>query len=127
MNVYPIRGVRTREWAYFRNLDPEATHTTHIDKAKPVDGLYYWSSWVEKARTDPAAARVVERYRHRPAEELYDLKNDPLQLRNVAADPANAGHLVQLRKRLDAWMVQQADEGLQTEKKQVIPGKTGSN
>jgi uncharacterized sulfatase len=124
MNVYPIRAVRTRDWAYLRNLDPKATHTTHIDKAKPVDGLYYWSSWVEKAKSDPAAAKIVERYHQRPAEELYDLKNDPLQLRNVAADPANASPLTQLRAQLDAWMMQQADEGLKTEKDQVIPGKS---
>jgi uncharacterized sulfatase len=125
MNVYPIRSVRTRDWAYIRNLDPRATHTTHIDKAKPVDGLYYWSSWVEKAKSDPAAARIVERYHQRPAEELYDLKNDPLQLRNIVADPAHAHRLSQLRTQLDAWMMQQADEGLKTEKEQEIPGKAG--
>jgi uncharacterized sulfatase len=126
MNVYPMRAVRTRDWAYIRNLDPTAAHTTHIDKAAPVDGLYYWSSWVEKAKSDPAAAEVVERYHHRPAEELYDLTNDPLQLRNVAADPANANRLAQLRARLDAWMIQQGDEGLKAEKNQAIPGTTGA-
>jgi N-sulfoglucosamine sulfohydrolase len=126
MNVYPIRAVRTRDWAYIRNLDPKATHTTHIDKAMNADGLIYWSSWVEKAKSDPAAARIVERYAKRPAEELYDLKNDPLQLRNVATDPANGDRLTQLRAQLDAWMIQQADEGLKTEKEQVIPGKAGA-
>jgi hypothetical protein len=63
---------------------------------------------------------------HRPAEELYDLTNDPQQLRNVAAEPAHADRLTQLRAQLDAWMTQQADEGLQTEKAQVVPGKTGA-
>jgi uncharacterized sulfatase len=123
MNVYPIRAVRSLDWAYIRNLDPQATHTTHIDKAQAKDGLYYWSSWVAKAKTDPAAARIVERYQKRPAEELYDLKNDPYQLRNVAADPANAARLGELRAELDAWMAQQKDEGPATEKKQVLPGK----
>jgi uncharacterized sulfatase len=123
MNVYPIRSVRTHDWSYIRNLDPQATHTTHIDKAMGKDGLYYWLSWVEKAKTDPAAARIVERYQKRPAEELYDLKSDPFQLRNVVANPAHAGQLQQLRAELDAWMAQQKDEGLATEKKQVLPGK----
>lgn len=123
MNVYPMRFVRTREWAYIRNLDDGAMHTTHIDKALAKDGLYYWSSWVVKAKTDPAAAKIVERYQKRPAEELYDLKNDADQLRNVAADPANADRLRQFRTELDDWMAQQKDEGLATERKQVLPGK----
>ncbi len=126
MNVYPMRAVRTRDWAYIRNLDPKATHTTHIDKAMPVDGLYYWSSWIEKAKSDSAAARIVERYHQRPAEELYDLKNDPLQIRNVAAERANAERLGQFRGQLDAWMIQQGDEGMTTENNQALPGKAGA-
>jgi uncharacterized sulfatase len=127
MNVYPIRSVRSREWSYIRNLDSKATHTTHIDKAQGKDGLYYWSSWVEKAKSDAASAKVVDAYRKRPAEELYDLKNDPFQMRNVASDPAHAKRLEELRAQLDAWMVQQGDEGLATEKKQVLPGKKKAN
>lgn len=123
MNVYPMRAVRTRDWAYIRNLDPKATHTTHIDKAQGKDGLYYWSSWSEKAKTDAAAAKIIDRYQKRPAEELYDLKSDPLQQRNLAAEAARADRLMQLRADLDAWMAQQKDEGLATEKKQVLPGK----
>lgn len=123
MNVYPMRAVRTRDWAYIRNLDPAATHTTHIDKAQGKDGLIYWSTWMEAAKSDATAAKVVERYQKRPAEELYDLKNDPFQLRNVASDPENADRRVQLRADLDRWMAQQKDEGLATEKKQVLPGK----
>jgi uncharacterized sulfatase len=127
MNVYPIRAVRTRDWAYIRNLDPDAIHTTHIDKAMGKDGLYYWLSWVEKAKTDPAAAKIVARYQKRPAEELYDLKNDPLQLRNVASEPANADRLRQFRAELNAWMESQKDEGMATERKQVLPGKKNKN
>lgn len=123
MNVYPMRAIRTRDWAYIRNLDAGATHTTHIDKAMGKDGLYYWLSWVEKAKTDPCAAKVVERYQKRPAEELYDLKNDPFQMRNVANIVANADRLTQLRSDLDMWMAQQKDDGLVTEKKQILPGK----
>lgn len=123
MNVYPIRAVRTPAWCYMRNLNFNGTHTTHIDKALAKDGLYYWLSWVEKAKTDRAAATLVERYHKRPAEELYDLKSDPYQLRNVALDPAHGDRLTKLRADLDAWMAQQQDKGLETEKQQVLQGK----
>jgi arylsulfatase A-like enzyme len=116
MNVYPIRSARSRDWKYIRNLNPGAEHTTHIDKAQPPSGRPYWLSWEERAKTDAAAAAVVERYHHRPAEELYDLRADPHEQRNLAADPAHAAALAGLRADLDAWMKSQGDEGLKSER-----------
>ncbi len=116
MNVYPIRSVRTRDWKYIRNLKPDGEHSTHIDKGEPASGRTYWQSWEARAKSDPAAAAIVERYRRRPAEELYDLRADPLEQRNLASDPAQAGTLAGLRKELDAWMASQGDEGLKSEK-----------
>ncbi|MFM8273984.1 MAG: sulfatase [Gemmata sp.] len=116
MNRYPLRAVRTREWKYIRNLDPGAEHHTHVDKAAAGDGRAYFDSWAERAKTDPAAAAVVKRYHTRPAEELYDLAADPWELKNLAADPRHAPRLGALRADLDAWMKEQGDEGLRTER-----------
>jgi uncharacterized sulfatase len=108
--------VRTREWKYIRNLDPAAEHHTHVDKAAAGDGRDYWDSWAEKAKTDPAAAAVVRRYHKRPAEELYDLRADPWELKNLAADPAHAATRKKLSADLDAWMKADGDEGMKTER-----------
>jgi uncharacterized sulfatase len=118
MNRYPLRAVRTRDWKYVRNLDPDGEHHTHIDKGtnRAADGRDYWESWIEKAKSDRAAAAIVRRYHTRPAEELYDLKADPYELKNLAADPAHADRLKALRAELDAWMRDQGDEGLKTER-----------
>jgi uncharacterized sulfatase len=116
MNRYPLRAVRTRDWKYIRNLDPKAEHHTHIDKAAAGDGRDYWDSWIEKSKTDPAAAAIVRRYHTRPEEELYDLKADPSELKNLAADPTHAATLKSLRSDLDAWMKSVGDEGLETER-----------
>lgn len=116
MNRYPLRAVRTRDWKYIRNLDPAAEHHTHVDKAAGGDGRDYWDSWVALAKTDSAAAAVVRRYHTRPAEELYDLKADPWELRNLAADPAHATLLTKLRADLAGWMKEHGDEGLPTER-----------
>jgi arylsulfatase A-like enzyme len=109
MNVYPIRAVRTRDWKYILNLNPELAHTTHIDKAKAGDGLKYFASWYERGQTDAQAAAVVNRYYERPKEELYDLRNDPHEQRNLAADPKHAKRLAQMRAQLEAWMKSQND------------------
>ena len=42
-------------------------------------------SMVAKAETgDATAKRLVHNYHHRPAVELFDLKNDPLEMSNLA-------------------------------------------
>ena len=104
MNVYPTRSVRTREWKYIRNLHPEFAFTSHIDRAGDVDGANYWRSWERAAANDPRAAAIVKRYRERPADELYDLRTDPFEQHNLAADPAHAARLQAMRSELDAWM-----------------------
>ncbi|MGQ9576046.1 MAG: sulfatase-like hydrolase/transferase [Thermoguttaceae bacterium] len=122
MNVYPCRAVRSAEWKYILNLQPDSWHTTHIDKGRARDGRAYWDSWVARARTDPGAAAIVARYRRRPAEELYDLRADPFEQRNLAGDPRHAETLARLRAELKAWMEAQGDEGLKTER-QIAGGK----
>ena len=109
MNVYPIRSVRTAGWKLIVNLHPEFAHTTHIDKALARDGGRYWLSWFEKATRDPAAAATVRRYHERPAVELYDLRTDPFEQRNLAALPAQAARVNELRAQLAAWMKSQGD------------------
>ncbi len=122
MNRYPQRGVRTADWKYIRNLDPAAEHHTHVDKGNAgADGRAYWDSWVAKAKTDPAAAAIVRRYHARPAEELYDVANDPHELSNLAADPKRADRLKTLRADLDAWMAANGDRGLATERELPNP------
>jgi N-sulfoglucosamine sulfohydrolase len=103
-NIYPIRGVRTPEWKYIRNLHPEFAFTTHIDLANPRDGRAMFSTWENRATSEPAAAAIVKRYHERPAEELYDLQADPFEQRNLAADPAHAARLAELRGALAGWM-----------------------
>jgi uncharacterized sulfatase len=117
MNEYPIRAVRTRTHKYILNLAPEQEHSSHITKSPTLNaaGLEYMPEWREKARTDPHAARLLGNYLRRPAEELYDVRTDPFELRNLASDPAQRPVLESLGKRLRTWMKNQGDEGMATE------------
>ena len=54
------------------------------------------------------------KYVHDPMEgtgedELYDLKEDPWELRNAVGDPANADILADLRLRLADWSIGSED------------------
>jgi uncharacterized sulfatase len=108
MNRAPMRCVRTERFKYIRNLAPEIKYTTHINKGEDVD--IYWNSWLKLGLADPAAAKLVERYEHRPAEELYDLQSDPYEMHNLASESAYVDELALLRERLDAWRRHQGED-----------------
>lgn len=108
---YPVRSARDRRFKYIRNPNHEAAFENWVT----TGNFPTWNSWVEKAKTDPQAARLVDRYQHRPLEELYDMQADPFELNNLAADPSHAAKKAELAARLDAWMKQQGDLGLETE------------
>lgn len=110
-NVYPTRSVRTADWKYIRNLHPEFRFTSHVDLAQAADGPGYFGSWLDAAKTDPYAAAKIYRYYQRPAEELYDLRADPFELRNLAAAPTHAARLAAMRDDVTAWMKAQGDTG----------------
>lgn len=115
MNVYPARSVRDGRWKYLRNLRPDWAFTTHIDlqesRGDALGQRAFFAEWEQLARTDARAAATLARYHRRPAEELYDLEADPAETRNLAADPAHAPKLAELRAALDAWMKAQGDDG----------------
>ena len=50
-------------------------------------------------------------YSERVAEELYDLKNDPDEVSNLAADPAYQKQLIKMRKALLYWIADTDDKG----------------
>ena len=108
MNRTPMRSIRTDRFKYIANLRPETRYTTHISDAG--DGKEYWMSWEQLAQTDRHAAEVVQHYRTRPAEELYDVVDDPYELKNLADDPQHRQTLAELRERLEEWRVAQGED-----------------
>ena len=50
-----------------------------------------------------AEAKLIKYPGHEEWTELFDLKADPYETRNLAADPQHAAPLARLRAELDAW------------------------
>lgn len=108
--AYPMRSARDVRYKYIRNLTPNNTYEIlGIHKSGILD------SWKKDAVNDPALAKRIDWLYHRPAEELYDLQNDPLETRNLAANPELAPIKARLSEQMDRWMTQQGDKGLETE------------
>ena len=107
---YGIRSVRDKHYCYIRNLTPEAMFRCVVTKQD------YFKEWQRRGAEGDAFARErAELYQKRPAEELYDILEDPYQMHNLVADPAYAKVLARMRPKLDAWMKSQGDLGAQTE------------
>ena len=86
----PLRGVRTERFKYIRSFDPGAPEVY-----LPAD-IYRSPSGAAVRDACYAVPRVQE--------ELYDLKADPGERRNLAGDPGSAAVLSDLRNRVEEWM-----------------------
>lgn len=94
---YPMRALRTEEFLYIRNFEPGRWPAGDPDFAHFTQGVYgdidrcATKSHMYEHRNDPALRPLFElSFGRRPAEELYDLRQDPDQMRNVAGQSAYA-------------------------------------
>jgi N-sulfoglucosamine sulfohydrolase len=104
---YPMRMIRTRSRKYIRNL----AHKLDYPHAGDLYTSKTWQGILERG-DKMLGDRTIESYNHRPLEELYDLESDPHELKNLAADPAEADVLADLRARLRAWQTKTRDPWL---------------
>lgn len=110
MNVYPMRSIRTNDWKLIWNLHPEFQFTTQIDRSDEAPSRRYWQSWERAAKRDSALQPIIDKYHVRPEYELYDLRNDPDELVNLAGKPAHSAIELELKQKLEAQMTAQGDE-----------------
>jgi N-sulfoglucosamine sulfohydrolase len=120
---YPVRSVRDEKYKYIRNLRHTATFRNTMIVS---DKENIWKPWVAKAKTDKFAAKRVNGYLNRPAEEFYDIVNDPHELNNLAADKKYRSIMDAMGKKLQAWMDQQGDKGLETELAYKVRKRSGN-
>ena len=107
---YPIRTVRGERFRLIWNLNPTAKYTNACTRADA------FQSMIAKATAgDAHAEEFVSKYHFRPEFELFDCNADPLEMNNVAGNPEYANVVTRLKGKLDDWMTDQGDQGIQTE------------
>lgn len=118
---YPQRAIRTEDFLYVvnfapgrwpmgdpRGLDDPQAETPSYEELRERTFVAYsdldaspTKAWMIHHRADEYVQPLFEiGFGKRPREELYDLKNDPDHMRNVAGDPAFETVKGELRNRL---------------------------
>jgi arylsulfatase A-like enzyme len=105
-----VRMVRDRRFRYLRNYEPHKPYaqiTTYMEQGPTMQELRR----LHREGNLPPAARLYMGDR-KPVEELYDVENDPHEIRNLAESPEHRSELERLRAVHEKWAFETRDLGL---------------
>ena len=86
IQVFPMRGIHTREWSYVFNPWSDGNKKRLQENGQPTEnqsGLTF-AAIQEAALTDPAMEERLDYILHRRRNELFDLNADPYSFQNLA-------------------------------------------
>jgi len=106
---YPMRGMRTKQYKYIRNLYPELTYPHATDLWASAT----WQSVLRQGKAGKVGQRPITEYLHRKGEELYDITRDPDEVNNLASSPSHRTVLDRMRAEVadyrrktgDPWLL----------------------
>jgi hypothetical protein len=119
MGGYPCRSIRTHDFLYIRNYEPDRWPLGTPDwRNAAIEG-----AWLADCDNGPTKTFMFENrdrdehhrrlydlaFAKRPAEELFDLRSDPEQLANVAGQAKYADVQKRLAAQLDVALKETGD------------------
>jgi N-sulfoglucosamine sulfohydrolase len=107
---YPIRGIVKGDALYLRNYEPARWPAGNPETGYlNCDGGPTKTVILEARRAGGDRTPWELAFGKRPAEELYDLKQDPYCLRNLARVPQHRARQEQLRREMETELRAQGD------------------
>ena len=101
---YPMRVVRERRHKLIWNI----AHGLEYPFASDLLAASTWQGTLRRGATHYGRRRVAA-YLHRPEFELYDLQDDPDEVKNLAGDPKHAKVLERMKGELKAFQKRTGD------------------
>ena len=95
---YPVRVLRERRYKLMWNI----AHPLPFPFASDLQASATWQGVLERGDSHYGKRPVAE-YIQRPEFALYDLENDPMELNNLANDPAFSDRLAAMQGKLRAF------------------------
>ncbi len=103
------RAARDQRYRYIRNYMPFRIYGQHVDYLFLAPSARSWEIAYKEGKCNDSQSVF---WNTKPVEELYDMENDPWEIRNLAYDPAYREVLERMRKALTHWMIEIKDVGL---------------
>jgi arylsulfatase A-like enzyme len=105
-----MRCVRDSRYKYIRNFLPGIPYmqpNPYKEKEYPTWNLV--KELHKQGRLNAVQSLFLAD--HKPVEELYDVQEDPHEVKNLAAAPEHKTRLLAMRKLLDNWIADTGDKG----------------
>jgi N-sulfoglucosamine sulfohydrolase len=102
------RSVRDKKFRYIRNYLPHLIYGQHLE--------YLWRaasmrSWEKEYQTGRLSETQSKFWKPKPAEELYDIEDDPDNAYNLAGEKQYEKELLRLREANHQWLIDSKDLG----------------
>jgi len=103
------RAVRNRHYKYIRNYYPHLPWGRRLDFLWRMPAMQSWEEEYKKGTLNTVQARF---FGPKPAEELYNLADDPYEINNLAGNPAYRNTLERMREINRGFMLEIRDTGM---------------
>jgi N-sulfoglucosamine sulfohydrolase len=114
------RAVTDGRFRYIRNYHPHRIYGQHLEYLWRMPATKSWEAAFLAGKCNAAQSRF---FQTKPAEELYNTDADPWEIHNLAADPAYAEKLNELRAANRAHLLRIRDAGLLPEAEMTDRGR----
>ena len=103
-----MRAVRNKRFEYIRNYMPHRIYGQHLEYLWRAPAARSWERAYREGKCNEAQSAF---WKTKPAEELYDIKADPHEVRNLAHDPEYRDVLSRMRRANAKWIREIHDTG----------------
>ncbi len=103
-----VRSVRDNRYVYVRNYMPHRPYGQYLSYMFETDTTKVWKRLYDDGKLKPPQTYFWE---PKPSEELYDLNEDPDEVRNLADSPSHRAVRDRLRAALEAHLRRIRDFG----------------
>jgi uncharacterized sulfatase len=103
------RAIRDDRYMYIRNFYPHRPQGAYLDYMFKTPTTQVWKELFDSGQLDDAQSVF---WQPKPSEELFDLSQDPYQVKNLAESSEHADVLKRLRAAMADWMLDVKDLGL---------------
>lgn len=112
-----IRAARDHRFKYLRNYMPEQGYYLPLAYREQMASMQELLKGRDAGTLNDAQAQWFRK--SKPAEELFDTRNDPHELNNLAGNPKYAAQLTELRAAMNGWLNEVGDLGAEDEREML--------